>query len=374
MISGHLRPVFKLTESCNLSCRYCYQEGKLGSGRFMDLATLKKALCEVAENTEGTMHLLWFGGEPTLYGKGRFAQALELAQQVFAGRTIYHGMQTNGTLIDDAWADLLAAHDFAVTVSVDGPQWLHDEQRPWKASRNGQSNSSFAATMAGIAALRQRGIEPRVSSVITPKMLPMAKELVTWFADQGVREMDFVPSTRYDKANDRFEVEVNGEQFRDFIMQVLDQWLAMGRTDFKVRLLSELSRKMSGLAPHYCKLEGKCSHFVGFGWNGDVYPCDEFSGLIDFKLGNILETSLPELMTSEKALNFFRTWAAIPSECRTCDWLRLCRGGCPWERQLSGNPDHPTVMCAALKALFERLSQELPGTRERWQNGLKAGL
>ncbi|MCR5662900.1 MAG: radical SAM protein [bacterium] len=364
MITGRLRPVFKLTESCNLACKYCYQEGKLGSGRFMDKATLEKALTEVAVNTSGTMHLLWFGGEPTLYGIKRFAEAMELARSIFSGRTIYHGMQTNGTLINDEWAALLAENNFAVTVSLDGPEWIHNDQRPFKASKSGEKRNSYEAVTAGIQALRKHGIEPRISAVLTQQAMPHAKELVTWYAEHGVKEMDFVPSTRYHEGG--FEVEVGGEDFKTFIMEVFDTWLELGRTDFKVRLLSELARKMCGKEPHYCKLEGSCSHFVGFAWNGDVYPCDEFSGMREFCLGNIHETSLPELMGSPKAIEFFRTWAEIPADCQKCKWLRLCRGGCPWERQLSGNPHNPTIMCPALKALFERLSQEIPGVEERW--------
>lgn len=366
MITGRLRPVFKLTESCNLSCKYCYQEGKLGSGRFMTTATLTKALNEVAAATEGTMHLLWFGGEPTLYGKDRFAKALELASEVFKGRQLYHGIQTNGSLIDKDWAQLLAQYNFAVTVSLDGPEALHNEQRPGKKNAAGNSINSYEAVVAGIQNLRDCGLQPRISAVLTPAAHPRAKELVSWYAEHGVQELDFVPSTRWNAATQSFEVEIDGSQFKTFIMEVFDQWLEIGNPNFKVRLLSELARKVAGLQPHYCKLEGCCSHFVGFGWNGDVYPCDEFSGLSDFRLGNIHENSLQDLMTSPKAISIFRKWAQIPEQCSSCKWLRLCRGGCAWERQLSGSLDNPTVMCEALKALFERMIAEIPGSEKRW--------
>jgi len=356
---GRLRPALKLTESCNLSCSYCYQEGRLGSGRFMETATLDLALAELAANTTGAMHLLWFGGEPTLYGTRRFAEALDRAARAFAGRTLYHGVQTNATLIDEEWADLLAAHRFAVTASLDGPAWLHDAQR-----KDRQGRGSHAATLAGIRALQARGIQPRVSAVITPRTLPHAEELVEYFADCGLAEIDFVPSTRC--THGRLEVEVDGAAFANFIMRVFERWLSLGRTDFRVRFLSELARKMAGHHPYYCKLEGSCSQFVVFGWNGDVYPCDEFSGIPEYRLGNIHQTPLAELRGSERARALFREWAAVPPACQDCRWVQLCRGGCPWERQLSGRQGNPTVMCQAMKAVYERMAQELPGTAERW--------
>lgn len=370
MICGQLRPVFKLTESCNLACKYCYQEGKLDSGYFMDEATLTKALTEVAQNTKGTMHLLWFGGEPTLYGVKRFAKAMELVDSIFAGRTVYHGIQTNGTLINSEWASLLAERKFAVTVSLDGPQWLHDAQRPHRPCASCAGAGSFDEVMRGISNLRAVGINPRVSAVLTPEAMLHPEELVNWYEAQGFKEMDFVPSTRYHKGG--FEVEVNGHQFKEFIMRVLERWLALNNPNFKVRLLSETARKLAGHAPHYCKLEGRCSHFVGFGWNGDVYPCDEFSGIKEFCLGNIHQNSLEELMTSEKAIEFFRRWAQIPPSCSKCKWFHFCRGGCAWERQLSGDPENPTVMCEAMYAIMERLSREIPDSAERWKAVEKA--
>jgi len=114
-------------------------------------------------------------------------------------------------------------------------------------------------------------------------------------------------------------------------------------------------------------LQGKCSHFVGFAHNGDVYPCDEFSGMKEFCLGNIHQNTLKELMTSPKAIEFFRRWSQIPVNCRSCKWFHFCRGGCAWERQLSGNPDQQTIMCEAMQAILERLSSEIPGSLERWQ-------
>lgn len=359
MNPGRLRPVLKLAESCNLSCTYCYQEGRLGSGRFMETATMDRILAELASNSTGTMHLLWFGGEPTLFGTRRFADALERAGRAFAGRTLYHGIQTNATLIDDEWADLLAEHRLAVTASLDGPAWLHDAQRPGR-----KGGGSHEATLAGIRRLQARGIEPRVSAVLTPRTLPHAEELVEWFADAGLQEVDFVPSTRF--VDGRLEIEVDPRQYADFLMKVFRRWLSLGRTNFRVRFLAELARKMAGQQPHYCKFEGSCSHFVGFGWNGDVYPCDEFSGIPEYRLGNILEAPLVEILGSEKVRQHFREWATVPKACGDCRWLQLCRGGCPWERRLTGSIDNPTIWCETLKIVFARMAEEIPGAAERW--------
>ena len=356
---GRLRPALKLTESCNLSCSYCYQEGRLGPDHFMDTVTLDRILEELSSNTTGPMHLLWYGGEPTLFGTQRFADALDRAGQAFSGRTLYHGIQTNATQIDEEWADLLALHRFAVTTSLDGPEWLHDAQRP---DRRGRGTHGVA--LAGIRALQARGIQPRVSAVITPRSLPHAEDLVDYFAEAGLPEVDFVPSTRCTRG--RFEIEVDGAAFADFIVRVFERWLQLGRPGFRVRFLAELARKMAGHHPYYCKLEQSCSEFVVFGYNGDVYPCDEFSGIPEYLLGNLHESSLAEIRSSPRAQAHFQEWASVPPACQACRWVKLCQGGCPWERQLTGAQGNPTLMCPAMKAVFERMARELPGSAERW--------
>ena len=46
-----------------------------------------------------------------------------------------NNLQTNGTLLDDAWCAFLAEHRFAVGLSIDGPARLHDRSRPDRRGR-----------------------------------------------------------------------------------------------------------------------------------------------------------------------------------------------------------------------------------------------
>jgi len=64
----------------------------------------------------------WQGGEPTMMGLDFFRRSVQLAEALKQpGQRIVHTIQTNGTLLDDAWAAFFAGHGFLVGLSIDGP-------------------------------------------------------------------------------------------------------------------------------------------------------------------------------------------------------------------------------------------------------------
>ena len=91
------------------------------------------------------------GGEPTLMGLRFFERVLEIERaHAEPGQRILNTLQTNATLIDDAWAAFLRDHGFLVGVSIDGPRELHDAYRVDKGGK-----PTFDRVMAGLDALRR---------------------------------------------------------------------------------------------------------------------------------------------------------------------------------------------------------------------------
>lgn len=339
--------VLKLIEACNLACAYCYQSGRLRPGQVMTPATLDRVLSEVSRITQGPASLLWFGGEPTLVGLQRFREAIERADRFFEGRPVRHSLQTNAVLIDQDWAAYLASRRFGVTLSLDGPAEMHDARRLNQGGRG-----SHAAVVRALELLQSAGIVPRSSCVVDSHTLEHPEALVDYFAALGLPEVDFAPGLR--SVGGQLEVRVGALEFGRFMTRVLDRWLALGRSDFKIRGLAGVVRKLSGLDPGYCKLEGDCSAYITFAHNGDVYPCDEFSTFPETRLGNLHASDLEELLDSPATRAMFRAWSAVPAECSDCRWRDLCRGGCPFERQMGGGVDRPSVLCEGLKLIYKR--------------------
>ncbi|MBQ8422025.1 MAG: SPASM domain-containing protein [Bacteroidales bacterium] len=66
--------------------------------------------------------------------------------------------------------------------------------------------------------------------------------------------------------------------------------------------------------------------------NGDLYPCDNFV-YPKYRLGNVLETPLRQLMTSAQQIRFgIEKRNSLPRKCLRCEWLSACHGECPKHR------------------------------------------
>ena len=74
-------------------------------------------------------------------------------------------------------------------------------------------------------------------------------------------------------------------------------------------------------------MRGECSLQYIIEADGGVYPCD-FYVTDEWRLGNINETTFSELKTKPIAEQFISTSRTIADECKSCPYVRLCRGGC----------------------------------------------
>lgn len=172
-----------LTRRCNLKCVMCEQHrhtsGPTGltwydPRRELPLSDWVRLLDQTASFRP---QLYLTGGEPTLYPQ--FAEFLQAAKQ----RGFMVHLQTNGTLLDRIADHLVTQGVEAVTVSMDGPQEIHDAIRGQKGA--------FAKTTAGLRALveaRKRLRRPgpiltincvisKASLATLDKMVPLAHEL-----------------------------------------------------------------------------------------------------------------------------------------------------------------------------------------------------
>jgi uncharacterized protein len=95
------------------------------------------------------MSLCFHDGEPTLVGAERLGQLAAHARVALGDRLGGLCMQTNATLLDPEWVEVLRRHQIHVSVSLDGPLEVHDGVRVDHAGRGSQS-----ATLRGLWLLR----------------------------------------------------------------------------------------------------------------------------------------------------------------------------------------------------------------------------
>ncbi|MGH3450214.1 MAG: hypothetical protein ACRDQW_05695 [Haloechinothrix sp.] len=101
------------------------------------------------------------------------------------GGCVTHGVQTNATLINEAWCELFAEYGFAVGVSIDGPAASNAARVDWAG------RSSYLRIIRGIGRLRDAGISFTAICVVTPDTIGRAADLVRFFTDLGCASVGF---------------------------------------------------------------------------------------------------------------------------------------------------------------------------------------
>ena len=129
------------SSACNMDCRYCFYQDEAdkrahGFAGMMSLETAEALVSTAMEYAEGACSFLFQGGEPTLAGLDFYRSFLQLEKKYSKpGVAIQNSIQTNGYLIDDAWAAFLHDNRFLTGLSLDGPAQIHDFNRTDRAGK-----------------------------------------------------------------------------------------------------------------------------------------------------------------------------------------------------------------------------------------------
>ena len=121
---------------CNMRCRYCFYADETAHREVDDYGLMPEDVLEAMirkslAHAEGACTFGFQGGEPTLRGLDFFRRAVELQQKYNVNNVrIDNALQTNGTLINEEWAQFFADSRFLIGLSLDGMAGLHNKNRP----------------------------------------------------------------------------------------------------------------------------------------------------------------------------------------------------------------------------------------------------
>lgn len=340
--------ILKLAGKCNLACRYCYYMNGLAEPfrSAMTLTTVRELFrkyldyCVRRELTR--VSFAWHGGEPLLAGKQFFRAVLQLQEDLFGHRLRYRNLiQTNATLIDDEWAELLKAARFSVGVSLDGSPQSHDRNRRDRAGRG-----SYARTCAGIATLQRHGVRFGTITVIDPQL--SGRQAFEHCYALGIRKMEFNLPVESPASLQRLP----SEAYARFVCEAFDAWIDKDDPSVEIGSLSSVIRLMAGGRATHCHSANNCSYYLTVEPNGDVGACENFrvlenpAGSSDSQTArlpspyllkrNILTSDFAEI---DKALrSHFRKWRinVRPDDCRRCPASQICNAGCSAHRYRGG--------------------------------------
>jgi uncharacterized protein len=355
--------ILQPTPFCNIDCSYCYLPNRSSKAR-MSLATVHQAALRIQQDglAGNELTVVWHAGEPLTMPRSFYEDAFAAIREALdPAVSISHSIQTNATLIDDAWCDLFIRHDVRIGVSVDGPAHLHDLHRK---TRNGRG--THALVKRGMEQLRAHSIAFHAIAVVTEPTLAAADDFVEFFLESGVEEL----GCNFDEAEGAHERStlVGCEQSHSaFLEHLLHRSVSSGGR-LRVRELANAYRAIA-------------QDFPVYQWNGRAWPDDsqvvpfaivtvacngdfstfspELSGQTseefeDFVVGNVHRCSYLEGASSE---TFSRLWNAIAHGVLACEkrcpYFRFCGGGAP-ANKLSENQDVSSTETLYCRTMIQR--------------------
>lgn len=313
---------WEATAGCNLACRHCrrLEVSRALSRRDLTTDQAKRYVIDGLTQT-GRPVLVCSGGEPLmrpdLFELARYARAQGLPI----------ALATNGTLIDEAMADRIAAAGFErVAVSLDGAtSQTHDAFR--------QQQGAFAAAVEGLRRLRARGLSVQVNTTVTQHNVRQLHAIFERAIELGAEAWHvfmFVP------VGCGLEVPAEQQLVAEQYETVLS-WLADRSVEARIfvratcapqyfRILAQgrrLSRfrhgaKFSTLTKGCLAGTGIC--FISH--TGAVFPC----GYLPVSSGNITHSSFKEIWSASPIFAALRDPQRLLGKCGACEFKRLCSG------------------------------------------------
>ena len=361
---------------CNLDCTYCYYLEKenlyAAKGRDYRMSdTVLESYIRQYIQSQPAQHVsfAWQGGEPTLLGVPFFERVLELQKKYAGDKIIDNALQTNGTLLDDAWGEFLARNKFLIGLSIDGPAEIHDAYR---VDKGGQP--TFARVMHGLDTLKKHGVEFNTLTVINRKNSYHARQVYRFLKEIGSKYLQFIPIVEQVAATPDpnglmllkpyarqkttvSEWSVEPLQFGKFLSTVFDEWVLSDVGRVFVQIFDVALESWSGLPQSLCVFAPQCGKALAVEHNGDLYSCDHFV-YPENKLGNIMERAMSGLVNSPQQARFGSAKAtSLPSDCQKCDVRFACNGECPKHRfNTTASGEYGlNYLCAGYKHFFHHI-------------------
>ena len=342
---------------CNMRCKYCFYFDEMANREsavrgIMTDATLELLVRRVFEYAEGSAEFIFQGGEPTLAGLDFYRKLVALQRRLAPpGLDLRNSIQTNGLLIDGDWADFLSENGFLAGVSLDGCAELHDPFRPDTDGRGTYSRALSAAKL-----LQRRGVPVSILCVVNNVSARHGARLYRSLVSSGFEWLQFIPCIP-PLGGDARPFDLSPERYLDFLCAVFSCYSQdrLNGRHVSVRFFDDLLRRLAGQPVASCGMNGRCAVSLTVESDGSVYPCD-FYALDRFLLGNLCESTLSGLYSSDAAKRFVSESLPLPPECSGCEYFSLCRGGCRRDRD-NGTLPASNRWCGAYREFFRRILQ-----------------
>lgn len=315
-----------VSHDCNLRCGYCFaQTGDFGGDRMlMSKQTGMRAMDYLIEHSGDRVNLEvdFFGGEPlmawdTVVETVKYARSIEKQHN----KNFRFTITTNGILLDDEKTEFINREMSNCVLSLDGRKEVNDRIRP---CINGKGSYDVIVPKFQKLVQGRKDKDYYVRGTFTKYNLDFAEDVLhinsLGFEQLSVEPVVADPSLPY--AITESDLPRIFDEY-DRLEKIMEEQKKAGARKFNFfHFMIDLNQ-----GPCVIKRLRGCgcgNEYVAVTPDGDIYPCHQFVGIEQWRMGSIFTDELSQEIKDK----FARLHIYSKEGCRDC-WARFyCSGGC----------------------------------------------
>ena len=339
-----IQTIIKVTNGCNLRCKYCYNAGKHFKNEIVSLEKLEKFFALFADFD--CIQVIFHGGEPMLGGIDFYKKVLDIQKHFsYAGGVTFENLiQTNATMIDARWMSFFKKNKISVGISFDG---IYNERYRGETEK----------VLTNIKALQKNGFSFGSKAVVADPNYNLI-ENYEYFKSIGV-PVDFGYVAVEGGAKDIGSLLDSEEYLRQSIA-LFDKWI-YDQEGISVRNIEFMIKKILNCNYEYCS-NGSCvGNFFCLDVDGSIYGCSMESAK-QYCFGNLSEfESFHDLINSETFKRYVLGSIERRKKCAaTCQYFDYCKGGCNDDAITNGDITEPNkAYCKYFGTLFAHIKNKI---------------
>lgn len=312
-----------VAHDCNLRCGYCFADtGDFGSHRALMSKEVAQKAIEFAIKGSKKRHNLeldLFGGEPLMnMPVVKFIVDYVRKREKETGKNIKLTLTTNGTLLTDEIVTYLNDNRVMLVLSLDGSKKTHDHMRPYPGHLG-----SFDKAVEGFKKVieSRRGRNYYLRGTYTHYNPHFADDVLAMLEVGSEISMEPVVGTNEPYVLTEDDWQILDKEYEKLARIYLDKrrkGIPFDFFHFNVALDNGpcVAKRLAGC--------GAGHEYYAITPEGDIYPCHQFVGREQYKMG-----TLDMGIVKKDMVQYFRHMHVMKKEeCRTC-WARFfCSGGC----------------------------------------------
>ena len=316
-----------VAHDCNLKCRYCFaEEGEYhGKRSLMSAEVGKKAIDFIIANSgkRRNLEVDFFGGEPLM----NFDVVKEIVeygreQEKLHDKNFRFTITTNGILLDDEKQKYINENMHNVVLSLDGRKEVNDYMRP---RAGGQGSYDIIVPKFQKLAESRKQTDYYLRGTFTHNNLDFSKDVFHIADDLGFKQVSVEPVVA--EATESYAItEDDLDTIFEEYEKLAEQLYIRHKTGEKDFNFFHFMVDLTG-GPCIAKRLSGCgsgTEYLAVTPEGDLYPCHQFVGQEEYKIGSVY-TGIENTAIREE---FANCNVYTKPDCKKC-WAKFyCSGGC----------------------------------------------